>query len=394
MYIFNTYKTIINIKFSKPKTQTFFAHFPLAFSSLKSSSGVGREPPTSPTANSNLSSAFQDINEIIKLCASSVWQERKDGLVSLKYYLNSGTQLTPGELKHITEIFTRMFMDSHTKSLGFFIDTLNEIIKHYKNDLHDWLYVLLQRIFLKLGTDLLSSTHSNLLNTLELIKKSFPITLQMSCVNRFLVDATQTPTTKVKVTVLNHLSSLCNVAEPNQLATHPPAHQALHKIISFVQDAKSSAELRTAAKNCVIALWNCNTPQITMMLSELPKEFEDVASNIVHMHLRKNSVGSESGSPLVSSSPKTLSPTSPKNDDINQEEIYRSLRKTTAEIQNYSYETLGRWIVFNFSYECVKSLSKFCVKILANIKKKTLYVLICILTSDCKCRVKFCGVDK
>lgn len=79
------------------------------------------------------------------------------------------------------------------------------------------------------------------------------------------------------------------------------------------------------------------------MLADLPKADEDVASNIVYMHMSRNSVGNDSGSPLVGSSPKTLSPTSPKNDVVNQEEIYKSLRKTTAEIQNYSYETLGEY---------------------------------------------------
>lgn len=284
---------------------------------------------------------MQDINEIIAFCASTVWQERKDGLVSLKYYINTGTQLTPGELKHITEIFTRMFMDSHTKGLCIFIDTLNELIKYYKADLHDWLYVLLQRIFLKLGTDLLSSTHSKLLNTLDLIKRSFPLYLQISCVNRFLNDATQTPNTKVKITVLNFLASLCSIADAGELITKPPAHQALQKIIAYTQDIKS-AELRAAAKTCLMALWNCNTPYITLMLAELPKEHQDIASNVVQSHMRKSSASSEPGSPLVGSSPKTLSPTSPHNDVLNQEEIYKSLRKTTAEIQNYSYETLGK----------------------------------------------------
>lgn len=79
-----------------------------------------------------------------------------------------------------------------------------------------------------------------------------------------------------------------------------------------------------------------------MMLSELPKPDGDVASNIVYMHMSKNSTGNEPGSPSIGHSPKPLSPTSPKNNDINQEEIYKSLRKTTAEIQNYSYETLGK----------------------------------------------------
>lgn len=277
------------------------------------------------------------------MCASTTWQERKDGLVSLRFYLNSGNQLTPGELIHITEIFARMFMDSHTKGLSVFLDTLNEVIKKHKHELHDWLYVLLQRIFNKLGTDLLSSTYSKLLNTLEIVKKSFPMQLQLACVYRFLMDATQTPNAKVKVSVLNHLSSLCNLLEPNQFISKAPASQALQKIITFAQD--KSIELRNAAKTCIVALWNCNTPQVTMMLAELPKEQQDIASTVVQNHMRKSSTGSEPGSPLVGSSPKAISPTTPtsKNEDMNQEEIYRNLRKTTAEIQNYSYETLGRF---------------------------------------------------
>lgn len=276
------------------------------------------------------------------MCASTTWQERKDGLVSLRYYLNTGAQLTNGELIHLTEIFTRMFMDSHTKGLSVFLDTLNEVIKKHKHDLHDWLYILLQRVLNKVGADLLCSTHGKLLNTLEVIKKNFPIPLQITLIYRFLLDSTQTPNTKVKVAVLNYLTSLCNLAEPNQFVSKPPAKQVLLKIINFSQDPKSS-EIRTAAKTCIIAMWNCDTPQVTMLLAELPKEQQNIASAIVNNHMRKSSTGSEPGSPLVGSSPKALSPSTPtsKNDDMNQEEIYRSLRKTTTEIQNYSYETLG-----------------------------------------------------
>lgn len=276
------------------------------------------------------------------MCASTTWQERKDGLVSLRSYLNNGAQLSNGELIHLTEIFTKMFMDSHTKGLSVFLDTLNEVIKKHKHELHDWLYILLQRIFNKLGTDLLSSTHGKLINTLEIIKKNFPIPLQMTLVYRFLLDSTQTPNSKVKAAVLNFLTSLCQLAEPNQFVSKPPAKQVLLKIINFTQDVKSS-EIRNAAKISIAAMWNCNTPQLTMLLSELPKEQQDIASAIVYNHMRKSSTGSEPGSPSASTSPKPLSPNTPtcRNDDMNQEEIYRSLRKTTTEIQNYSFETLG-----------------------------------------------------
>lgn len=284
---------------------------------------------------------MQDINEIIALCASTNWQERKDGLLSLQYYLSNEIKLTPGELKHLTEIFTRMFMDSHTKGLSVFLDTLHEVIKMHKHELHFWIYVLLQRVFLKIGTETLNSIQSKLMTTLDIIKNSFPINLLISNVYRFLIDATQTPNARVKTVVLTFLTSLCNNADAVQYVSQSPASHALQRIITYAQDTKS-VEIRNAAKMCIVAMWNCNTPQVTMMLAELPKEQQDIASNVVHTHMRKSSTGSEPGSPLVMGSPKPLSPgVSPLRDGLDQEEIYRSLRKTTAEIQNYSFETLG-----------------------------------------------------
>ncbi|XP_074035924.1 CLIP-associating protein isoform X2 [Leptinotarsa decemlineata] len=283
----------------------------------------------------------RDINQIIAMCASTNWQERKDGLLSLQYYLANEISLTEGELKHLTEIFTRMFMDSHTKGLSVFLDTLHEVIKLYKTGLDYWLYVLLQRVFLKIGTETLSSILSKLMATLELIRVSFPIKPLIANVYRFLIDATQTPNTRVKTVVMNFLTSLCNNPDAAQHISQTPAPQALRKIITYAQDTKSS-ETRHAAKTCVVALWNCNTPQVTMMLAEMPKDMQDLASNAVQNHMRKSSSNSEPGSPVVLGSPKLYSPVvSPLRDGIDQEEIYRSLRKTTAEIQNYSFETLG-----------------------------------------------------
>lgn len=87
-----------------------------------------------------------------------------------------------------------------------------------------------------------------------------------------------------------------------------------------------------------------------MLFSELPKELQDVASHAVQNHMRKSSTGSEPGSPITMSSPKILSPgISPLRDGVDQEEVYKSLRKTTAEIQNYSFETLGNDFVRDIS---------------------------------------------
>lgn len=231
-------------------------------------------------------------------------------------------------------------MDSHTKVLSLFLDTLNELIIKHNTDLNDWLYVLLQRIFNKLGTEILSSLHKKILKTIDVIKMCFPADLQLSCIYRFLLDNTQTPNTKVKVAVLTYLRDVGKITEPSQFVNDVQAIQALLKIIYFTQDMKS-VEIRNAAKLCIITLFDCHTPKITLMLSEFPKNYQEIASQIVQNHLKKSSSGSEPGSPVVGGSPKTLSPQSHMRDDLNQEEIYRSLRRTTAEIQNYSFEGLG-----------------------------------------------------
>lgn len=64
--------------------------------------------------------------------------------------------------------------------------------------------------------------------------------------------------------------------------------------------------------------------------------------------MRKTSTSSEPGSPLIPASPKPLSPGTPTFGD--QEEVYKSLRRTTAEIQSYSFETLGKSSKYYFGF--------------------------------------------
>ena len=63
----------------------------------------------------------QDIGEIIANCASTHWADRKDGLIGLQCYFRDGRMLTGSELRRVTDIFARMFMDAHTKYSHFFL---------------------------------------------------------------------------------------------------------------------------------------------------------------------------------------------------------------------------------------------------------------------------------
>ncbi|GAB0096245.1 CLIP-associating protein [Sergentomyia squamirostris] len=298
---------------------------------------------------------IEDIESIIQYCASTHWNERKDGLVSLTQYLSEGKALNHQQLQCVLELFRKMFMDTHTKVYSLFLDALNEVILAHGNELHDWLFILLTRLFLKLGTDLLVSMQGKIWKTLDLVYEYFPADLQLHSVYRILVDNAQTQNSKARISTLKFLTKLAqSYTSPSSFTTEKPASNAMIKIIQASQD-KKSMEMRNQARHCLYALYNCNTPEMMNLITTLPKEHQDSARSIIQQYLRK---GTDSpSSPLSCTSPKPqLSPSGPyslqnnssprsrqssveASDPMNSEEVYKNLRKTTAEIQNYSFES-------------------------------------------------------
>ncbi|XP_041774299.1 CLIP-associating protein isoform X4 [Anopheles merus] len=307
---------------------------------------------------------IDDIDTIIQFCASSHWSERKDGLINLTQYLSEGKMLTQQQLQCVLDLFRKMFMDPHIKVYALFLDTVNELILSHSNDLQDWLFILLTRLFNKLGTDLLGSMHGKIWKTLQLIYEYFPADLQLQCVFRILVDNAQTPNVKTRQATLKFLSQLAtSYCTASQFVVHPQNQQvvnlAIQKIIQTSLDQKS-IELKSQARMCIVALYNCNPSQMTMTLANLPKQYQDTAKIYIQQNMRRSTSGNDSpSSPLSSSSPKPLlSPqqgpyslqniASPRSrqasveaaaESMNTEEVYKNLRKTTAEIQNYSFES-------------------------------------------------------
>ncbi|XP_071553226.1 CLIP-associating protein 1-A isoform X5 [Temnothorax nylanderi] len=299
----------------------------------------------------------KDIKEIIENCAHKHWGDRKEGLVGLQHYLSSGNTLTPTDLRRVTDIFTKMFMDSHTKVFSLFLDTLNELIITHNEGLGDWLYVLCARLLNKLGTDLLGSIQTKIHKTLDVVRDCFPGQQLLPAVMRYLTDPTQTPNSRVKVAALTFITQIAETAEPSALGSS--AATALARLLDWSNDGKSH-DVRRHAQNAVISLYNLNPPQVTMILSELPKYYQETAWPLVQNHLRKSSASSNPASPGTPPPRAQSSParTKAKNDvkadakteidggDENLEEVYnspsRSLRRTTAEIQNYGFERLER----------------------------------------------------
>uniref|UniRef100_T1IXA2 TOG domain-containing protein n=1 Tax=Strigamia maritima TaxID=126957 RepID=T1IXA2_STRMM len=293
--------------------------------------------------------AVDDVAEVINNLASQHWADRKEGLVGLQAVVNSHRTLSACELKRVTDIFTKMFMDPHTKVFSIFLDTLRDLIITHKLDLNDWLYVLITRLFNKQGVDLLGSVQTKLQRTLDLIRDSFSFDHQFAVIMKFLVDQTQTPNVKVKLAVLNYLQVLCEVMSPSDFTITPESQTSISKIITWTTDPKS-AELRKASQAAVVALFNSNTPEFTKLLNQLSKLCQDNASKLLHNHLKRTT---SDDSPLkitpmmsarsLSSPNKTRTPRSTHFEDtenMNPDEVWTNLRRTTTEIQNYSFDTL------------------------------------------------------
>ncbi|XP_041104305.1 CLIP-associating protein 2-like isoform X39 [Polyodon spathula] len=302
----------------------------------------------------------EDVAEVLNRCASSNWSERKEGLLGLQNLLKNQRTLSRVELKRLCEIFTRMFADPHSKVFSMFLETLVDFIHVHKEDLQDWLFVLLTQLLKKMGADLLGSVQAKVQKALDITRESFPNDLQFNILMRFTVDQTQTPNLKVKVAILKYIETLAMQMDPGDFVNSSETRLAVSRIITWTTEPKSS-DVRKAAQVVLISLFQLNTPEFTMLLGALPKTFQDGATKLLQNHLRNsgNTAQAPTGSPLTRPTPRSpanwSSPlTSPTNtsrntlspsafdydtENMNSEDIYSSLRGVTEAIQNFSFRS-------------------------------------------------------
>ncbi|XP_051003205.1 CLIP-associating protein 1 isoform X17 [Acomys russatus] len=302
----------------------------------------------------------EDVAEVLNHCASSNWSERKEGLLGLQNLLKSQRTLSRVELKRLCEIFTRMFADPHSKVFSMFLETLVDFIIIHKDDLQDWLFVLLTQLLKKMGADLLGSVQAKVQKALDVTRDSFPFDQQFNILMRFIVDQTQTPNLKVKVAILKYIESLARQMDPTDFVNSSETRLAVSRIITWTTEPKSS-DVRKAAQIVLISLFELNTPEFTMLLGALPKTFQDGATKLLHNHLKNSSntgVGSPSNTigrtPSRHPSSRTSPLTSPTNcshgglspsmldydtENLNSEEIYSSLRGVTEAIEKFSFRS-------------------------------------------------------
>uniref|UniRef100_H3BEF8 Cytoplasmic linker associated protein 1 n=1 Tax=Latimeria chalumnae TaxID=7897 RepID=H3BEF8_LATCH len=283
--------------------------------------------------------------------------------LNLNYHLVSGRV----ELKRLCEIFTRMFADPHGKKVfSMFLETLVDFIIIHKDDLQDWLFVLLTQLLKKMGADLLGSVQAKVQKALDVTRRWCPSAQEFNILMRFIVDQTQTPNLKVKVAILKYIESLARQMDPGDFINSSETRLAVSRIITWTTEPKSS-DVRKAAQVVLISLFELNTPEFTMLLGALPKTFQDGATKLLHNHLKNSSNTSVICHPhtscrnyghrssrasfnqesTLSCRTRTDSRGPPPNgsmldydtENLNSEEIYSSLRGVTEAIQNFSFRS-------------------------------------------------------
>ncbi|CAK1549063.1 unnamed protein product [Leptosia nina] len=271
-------------------------------------------------------------DDIIALCACTHWTERKDGLTHLANYLNSGRLLTEEQLRRLTDLLNKMFVDAHTKVFSLLLDAVCELLLVHWQHLKDWLYQLMFRLLMKLGTDILGSVQSKIKKTLDVIHECFPAELQLHNIFRFLADGATAPPPRTKIAALRFLADLASdYCIPNSLAvalqggSTGVAGRALSKVAALANDPRA-ADVRVSARRALAALYDCNPVPFTTLMSELPADIQGLVNGVLQQHVRRTS-STGSDSPLRTSSTTSNS---------NAEDVYSRIRKTTSEIHTYT----------------------------------------------------------
>ncbi|XP_038217612.1 CLIP-associating protein [Zerene cesonia] len=306
---------------SERSLDSYRRHDSISWSSSGRLGWEGSPPPPPPP------------DEIIALCACTHWTERKDGLTHLANYLNSGRLLNEEQLRRLTELLNKMFVDAHTKVFSLLLDAVCELLLVHWQHLKDWLYQLMFRLLMKLGTDILGSVQSKIMKTLDVIHECFPAELQLHNIFRFLADGATAPTAKTKAAALRFLADLAHdYCTPNSLAVALQgggagvAGRALAKV-AWLAGEPRAGDVRLAARRALAHLYDCNPPPFTALMSELPEETQKLVNGVLQQHVRRTS-STGSDSPLRTSSTASNSATA--------EDVYSRIRKTTSEIHTYT----------------------------------------------------------
>ena len=261
----------------------------------------------------------QDCGRMIELISSNDSGSKRDGLVSFHAYLQGAGSMSSEEAKKMKETLNRYFNDPNAKMFNLFLDVLGDFIAQYKDDLVDWLFVLLTRLLQRLAGDLLPSSKTKIAKVLDIARKTYPLDKQFMVVIKYFTNNTQTPSLSMKAATLQYLCSVIVLMDPNDFTNTDAIRLALSKIIMWTTEPKSSS-VRKESASVTVALFELNPAEFSMMLATLPTALQEIATKSIQTHVKHttaNNIDENNNCRSSSRGSRSGSSTSSINDNNN-----------------------------------------------------------------------------
>lgn len=276
----------------------------------------------------------QNYPEILSLLQQDSTNSKRDGLHSLLTYLHGMRSLSSDEAIRIKETFNRYFAEPNSKIYSLFLDVLSEFIVQCKNDLQDWLFILLTRLLQRLSTDILTSTQAKIARVLDVVRDSYPYDHQFQIITKYVTDNTQTPSLKMKVSLLQYLTGLVALMDASDFTNTALIRLAVSRIVTWISEPKSP-DVRKEASAVIVALFQLNTPEFTMMLSNVPNSIQEGATRVIKLHLKQDSLQQQTPTNGTGYNREAGYYTAPNRRDQPEKPVYRNSSSVKQNTRSY-----------------------------------------------------------
>ncbi|XP_019850114.1 PREDICTED: CLIP-associating protein 1-like [Amphimedon queenslandica] len=256
-----------------------------SITSDRSAFSVSSEMSVTPYATSKYPNPITDLDELIKLCTSKTWSERKDGIAQLHLLLESDHELTASDISKVKDVFKRFFAETNSQVYGMFLETLTRFIQSHRIHLNDWIYILLLKLLQKQGNDMLKSVQYKVQLVLEHVRKAFDPSSQFSVLCRILTDPAQPMTVKVKQAWLEYVHELVPMIDSEDFKETSETRQAFTKLLALTLEPKS-LEVRKASQRVVTGLFDLNASVFSLLLRGVPHNLKENAERIVKGYIQ------------------------------------------------------------------------------------------------------------
>ncbi|PAA69118.1 hypothetical protein BOX15_Mlig024343g1, partial [Macrostomum lignano] len=257
--------------------------------------------------------SFTNLAEILAQLQSSEWSCRRDGLASFSSYLarEGGPSLNQLELRRVCDIFAKMFGEPNGRVMQFFLEALADFVTRYHGELHDWLYTLLVRLVGRMATETLASQQARFQTAMERVQRAFPITLQLRCLLRFLIDQNQQPSPRVQAALLQCLLQVVRQLPADALVpwrnqSDQPGQEAriaLSRLTTLTKDPKSP-DVRRLSQAVLAALFDLNPGCFSAVLKEMQPTIQQRATDVLKLQLGPKAAGVGSDIPASAETPQ------------------------------------------------------------------------------------------